>query len=189
VYRRTAGGGRGEEREAEFDRERSLKVKILITVAIVAAALAACGRNAPEHSPAQMDTDAVAETPGVLGADSGLTGRLVGDWELQSVPPQQMPGIRVSFSVDSCRGTEYFGRVTNYFSGNVGRNPSEFEAFSDSLRDDEFVRFLLHPVENGWLGGAIEGRLGTDTILVNSFVLGPDTLTNIPRRWMLVRSR
>ena len=129
-----------------------------------------CGRGARDSATPQEHTEA-----------------LIGEWELGSIPPQRMPGLHITVSIDSVIGARYFGRLTNYFSGNVGQDPEVFEAFSDSIQTDGGVTFSLPTVGTDMLGMKMEGRLTVDTIELDLFVLGPDTISSGARRWILVR--
>ena len=158
--------------------------RILLIAALAWPGLVACGHGAPETAPPQQRAEATTEKPA-----SGAAAALVGDWELRSDPPQRMPGLRLTVTVDSATGVRYFGRLTNYFSGNVGGDPRVYEAFVDSIRPDGSVTFVLPTVDRDMLGIVMEGTLSADTIQLDTFVLGPDTLSNGTRRWALVKRR
>jgi hypothetical protein len=98
-----------------------------------------------------------------------------------------MPGLHITLTVDSVSGARYFGRLSNYFSGNVGQDPRAFESFSDSVRAGGIVSFSLPSVESDMLGMQMNGRMAVDTIALDMFVLGPDTISSGTRRWILVR--
>ena len=134
----------------------------------------------------------VADAAGVAGEAASATVQedsLTGDWQLRSEPPQRLPGLRITIAVDSVRGSRAFGKLTHYFSGDVGGDPSDYEPFTDSLRQDGTVAFLMPTVDMDYPGIAMLGRFAADTIRLATFVLGPDTLSNGPRRWYLVRQR
>ncbi len=147
--------------------------------------LVGCGRGARDSATPQEHTE--AEPSADLRTVSGPAAALIGKWELASKPPQRMPGLHITVSIDSVIGARYFGRLTNYFSGNVGQDPEVFEAFSDSIRTDGGVTFSLPTVGTDMLGMKMEGRLTVDTIDLDLFVLGPDTISSGARRWILVR--
>lgn len=157
--------------------------------AIIWTALASCGRGSPDPAPAREPGQSTEEghirtSPLGPGASD-----LTGSWELRSDPAQPMPGFRLSLTVDSVVEGRYFGRITNFFSGNVGRNPREFETFSDSILPGGRLTIPIRTVEGGPPRIRLEGTLQTDTIRLHTFVLGPDTLSNSARQWMLVRKR
>jgi len=112
---------------------------------------------------------------------------LLGDWELGSIPPQRMPGISVTVTVDSVNGPRYFGGLSHYFSGNVGQDPRNYEAFVDSIREDDIVTFSMAAARSEAPGMEMRGKFDGDTIALDTFVLGPDTVTSGERRWFLVK--
>jgi len=162
--------------------------KLLIAV-ITWAGFTACGRGAPETAPPQQSAEVATEMRAEAQPAGGTTTGLVGNWELQSDPPQRLPGIRLTVTVDSTSGTRFFGRLSNYFSGDVGIDPRSFESFADSIRPDGSLTFAMPTVDRTMLGIVLEGTYTTDTIRLSRFVLGPDTLSTGTRRWTLVRGR
>jgi hypothetical protein len=185
----------------------------LAVAALTGLGFLACGRGEPDTLPPHQLAEATAATPtaepaaastadavltpasetteksGEDQATPGIAAELVGNWELRSEPPQRMPGLHMTVTVDSTSGTRYFGRLSNYFSGDVGIDPREFEPFVDSIGSDRTVTFVM-PTMDGQLSGIeMEGSLLPDTVRLNKFVLGPDTLSNLARQWVLVRSR
>lgn len=163
--------------------------RILLIAVLVWSGFAACGRGTPEASPPQHRAEDATETPAEARPATGTAAALIGDWELRSDPLQRMPGLRLTVTVDSVTGAWYFGRLTYYFSGNVGGDPREYEPFVDSIRPYGIVTFVLPTVDRDMLGIVLEGTLTTDTIQLDKFVLGPDTLSGGTRRWTLVRRR
>ncbi len=164
-----------------------MHLRILLIAILAWNGFAACGRGAPEAAPPQHrveePTDTVAEPPHAVNP----TTALIGSWELRSDPPQRMPGIRLTVTVDSVFGKQYFGRLTNYFSGNVGGDPREYENIIDSIRAGGAVTFVMPTVDRDMLGIEMHGTLTTDTIHLDRFVLGPDTLSSGARRWLLLK--
>lgn len=159
-----------------------------ILIAVLAwQGFAACGRSDPEMPGPQHSAEQTIETPAGarLEVDSGAA--LIGNWELRSDPPQPMPGFRLTVTVDSATETGYFGRLTNYFSGNVGIDPRQYAAFVDSIRPDGSVTFAMPAIDRTMLGITLQGTLAADTIQLDTFVLGPDTLSGGTRRWALVK--
>ena len=112
---------------------------------------------------------------------------LVGDWHLASDPPMPMPGLQMRFTVDSVDGPTYFGRLSHYFSGNVGGDLTAFKPFVGSMDDDDLVEFRVDQVDPAMLGIVVVGRLGADTIHTNALIIGPDTVSNGDRSWFLVK--
>lgn len=165
---------------------RSLPILLLPLVA-------ACAQGRAPGGEAVRDTgDSAAGvhqvTPPAPDADS-LAFLLVGTWRLRRDPPQPMPGLRVLVTVDSSSGSRFFGRVTEYFSGNVGVDPAAFAAFSETVDDDLAVSIRILQARSREPGLAMRGRLLGDEIRLDSFVLGPDTLSGTGTRWYLTRER
>ena len=161
----------------------------LLIAALIWPAFAACGHGAPEKSPPQQPVEEATETPIEAQPARGAAADLVGDWELQSNPPQRMPGLHLTVTVDSASGSRYFGRLSHYFSGNVGMDPRDFKPFTDSISQDGFVVFAMPTSDREMLGIVMEGTVTADTVRLGRFVLGPDTLSAGARRWALVRRR
>jgi hypothetical protein len=154
---------------------------------IVSTVFAACGRGAPDTATPREGVVLAADSTSEVVSDSGPAAALLGDWVLQGVPPQRMPGLHITLTVDSVSGARYFGRLSNYFSGNVGQDPRAYEAYGDSVRAGGIVSFSLPRVDSDMLGMQMNGRLAVDTIALDIFVLGPDTISAGARRWILVR--
>ena len=161
--------------------------RILLIAALAWPFIAACGRGAPEPAPPQHRAEEATETLVETRSASGMAAALVGNWELRSDPPQRMPGFRLTVTVDSAAGVRYSGRLTNYFSGNVGVDTRMFKEFVDSIRPDGSVAFIMPTYDSAMLGIQLEGDLTADTIHLGTFVLGPDTLSKGTRRWILVK--
>jgi len=156
----------------------------LLLVALLLHGLAGCGGGTQEIVPEmQPDKDTTATQRDGAAA-------FLGDWELRGDPPQRPPGFSLTITVDSAAESHYFGRLTHYFAGNVGRDPREFEAFRDSVRTDGVVSLVIPTVDLDMLGIVMEGSVtAADTIQLSLFVLGPDTLSSGTRRWTLVKER
>jgi hypothetical protein len=160
-----------------------------LSAAILCTAITSCGRGSSDESaalvPNPQDTGAVTEVRPVYG----LAASLVGEWELARIPPQPMPGINITVTIDSAKDVRYYGRISHYFSGNVGQDPNHYAQFTDSILHDRSLIFSMPAVESGMPGLAMEGTLTTDTIMLDTFVLGPDTIRSSQHRWILVRRR
>jgi hypothetical protein len=100
-----------------------------------------------------------------------------------------MPGLSITVTIDSVSGARYFGRLSHYFSGNVGQDPSRYAHFSDSIRGEGTVTFSMPTLGGSVPGMMMAGALVTDTITLHTFVLGPDTISSGLSRWILVRKR
>jgi hypothetical protein len=115
---------------------------------------------------------------------------LIGNWDLATDPPLQMPGLRMRVTIDSARGANFFGRLTFYFSGNVGGDLNAFEPFVGAIDREGNVEFAIERRDPAMLGIGVVGQLVSDTILASTFVIGPDTVTTIAdRSWFFVKGR
>ncbi len=112
----------------------------------------------------------------------------VGQWSLVHEPVHQPsgPGIRLTIAIDSVRGTNVYGRLVQYFAGNVGADPSVFRPFTGTVSADGSLSIPITPVDPAALGLVLVGRLGGDSIHLRTFVLGPDTVSGTGR-WLLLK--
>jgi hypothetical protein len=115
---------------------------------------------------------------------------LLGEWSLATDPPMQRPGLQLRITIDSAQGSSFFGRLTFYFSGDVGGDPDAFEPFVGTVDRDGGVSYTIRQRDPTMLGIAVVGRLQADTILADTFVIGPDTVTTMPgRNWFFVKEK
>ena len=152
--------------------------RVLTALLCVTAPLACAQGNSASGDLEQAD----AATVEVQSATA-----LVGNWDLAADPPLAPPGLHMSFTVDSVDGATYFGRLSHYFSGNVGGDLAAFKPFVGSMSDDDLVEFRVDQVDPAMLGIVVVGRLGADTIHTNALIIGPDTVSNGDRSWFLVK--
>jgi hypothetical protein len=114
---------------------------------------------------------------------------LVGNWHLRPAAPirQGGPGIRLTLTIDSVRAERLYGRLAHFFAGNVGMDPSDYAPFVGSASEGEVAMRLEHrnPAAPAL---AFAGRVSGDTIALDTFVIGPDTLSR-DADWILVRER
>lgn len=157
-----------------------MRRSLVLTASLLYLAAAACSRGG-------AGVDTASGLP--AHSDSGAAATLLGNWELRRIPPRSMPGLSLTLQIDSTRGARYFGRLIHYFAGDVGQDPSDYEAFADSIRRDDHLIFTIRAVDRRMLGMVMAGRLTADTVELETFVLGPDTLSDGPFRWILVRGR
>ncbi|UCD24282.1 MAG: hypothetical protein JSW51_14885 [Gemmatimonadota bacterium] len=152
----------------------------LLIILICAAAPLSCARgNSGSGDPERSEVP----TPAAQSAAS-----LVGNWDLASDPPLPPPGLHMSFTVDSVDGATYYGRLSHYFSGNVGGDLSAFKPFTGSMGDDGSVEFRADMTDPDMLGIVVVGLWQPDTIRVNQLVVGPDTLSARSERiWLLLK--
>jgi hypothetical protein len=123
-------------------------------------------------------------------SERGAAQTLLGDWSLATDPPMQMPGLQLRVTIDSAQGSSFFGRLTFYFSGDVGGDPDAFEPFVGALDRDGGVSYTIRQRDPTMLGIALVGRLHADTILADTFVIGPDTVTTTTgRSWFFVKAK
>ncbi len=112
----------------------------------------------------------------------------VGQWSLVHEPPRESssPGIQLTIAIDSVRGTNVYGRLVQYFAGNVGADPAVFQPFKGTVSADGSLSIPITPVDRAALGLVLVGSLGTDSIHLRTFVLGPDTVSGTGR-WLLLK--
>lgn len=146
-----------------------MPLRLMIGITVVLFGIAACGRSKADAVPIHE------------------AAPLIGEWKLRSAPAQRAPGLQLTIEVSTADGAQYTGRLTNYFSGNVGGDPDRYEAFADTVRHGT-VRFFIRAVDRRMLGIVLQGTARCDTIPLDLFVLGPDTLSPGSRQWFLVRS-
>jgi len=149
-------------------------MKLWLSVALLGGVPLGCASGGAGGNEAQQD---VAQT-------------LLGDWSLATDPPMQRPGLQLRVTIDSARGSSFFGRLTFYFSGDVGGDLGEFEPFVGTLDRDGGVRYTIRRRDPAMLGITVFGRLQADKILADTFVIGPDTVTTMAgRSWFFVKER
>lgn len=122
------------------------------------------------------DTIAPAQRP-------GLTGR----WLL--VTPEPRPGragLRLTITLDSAHADTVYGRVTHFFSGNMGIDPAELAPIRGTRTEDGVVRLPIPWLHRDSPGMLFVGRLARDTIELDTVRIGPDTVEHA-RAWRLVR--
>jgi len=130
---------------------------------------------------------------GALAADArpdsvpSVTGR----WSLRRSPPPEnaMSRIRLELEIDSAPGSTLFGRLVSYLAGDVGIDPDVFPRFGGALTDDGKITIRIGHADTLISGFVLRGTLGADTIPLDLFVIGPDTVSNGAWRWSLVRER
>jgi hypothetical protein len=115
--------------------------------------------------------------------------QLVGNWHLRPAAPIRRggPGIRLTLTIDSVSAQHLYGRLAHYFAGNVGMDPSDYTPFVGSGSQGEVAMRLEHRDPAG-PALAFAGRVSGDTIALDTFVIGPDTLSR-DADWILVREQ
>ena len=113
---------------------------------------------------------------------------LVGQWYLATrPPPRATPGIRLTLTVDSGTTQAFFGRLSSYMAGNVGVDPTLFQPFRGTLSGDSVVNIVVEPDRADAPRMQFTGQLARDTVRLETFAIGRDTLTEGSRGWLLVR--
>lgn len=162
---------------------------------------ACAGRQASERTPRETAADSTppgtitvqietpADTRRAAATQPGDRHPIVGRWSLErdTRPEPPVSGIQLGITIDSVRGDVLHGRLTHYFSGNVGADPSRFRPFEGSVSTDTIVRIPIVLVDSDAPGIMLVGRLAGDAIVLATFVLGPDTVSGRGGRWLLVR--
>jgi hypothetical protein len=144
-----------------------------ITVLTLACARANSGVDEPHGS------DSLAE--------QSTTVNLVGDWLLRADPPLPPEGLRITVTVDSAGSSTLFGRISHFFSGDVGTDPREFMPFTGSIALSGAVAFTIEKRDPTLPGLSLVGQIVGDTLRCHRLVLGPDTLTGGNRSWLFVK--
>jgi hypothetical protein len=112
---------------------------------------------------------------------------LEGTWELAfATAARATPGLRLSARVDSGGADGFYGRVTHFFSGNVGIDPGLFRPFRGTLSDG-VVDLAVEPATSDAPRLHFVGRLSGDTIQLQTFTIGRDTVEASSGRSFLIR--
>jgi len=134
-----------------------------------------------------------ADDSGALTADArpDSVPPVTGRWSLQRSPPPESPvsRIQLELEIDSAPGGVLFGRLTSYLAGDVGIDPSVFPRFGGALTDEGKITIRIGHADTLISGFVLRGTAGPDTIPLDLFVIGPDTVSDGPWRWSLVRLR
>ncbi len=167
-----------------------MRCRLWIVLGVVAISLA-CSKaetgDTPEPGQPADSAAAVTEQAAAIAAPTETS--LVGDWSLTSAPAQRMPGMRLTITVDSAAGAALWGRLTNYFAGNMGTSPEAYQPFTAAIDEEGEIDVSIPATDPDYLGIVFAGVLVGDSIALDTFVLGPDTMTNGNLRWALVKNR
>jgi len=120
-------------------------------------------------------------------AGQQAAANLVGDWLLRADPPLPPDGLRITVTLDSTVASDVFGRISHFFSGNVGSDPRAYVPFVGALTDGGTIEFTVRHREPTQPGLSVFGRVAGDTVRCDRLVLGPDTLTGGSRSWLFVK--
>ncbi len=131
------------------------------------------------------DSDALhrIDSPPGQSADA----HLVGNWLLRADPPLPPDGLRITVTIDSAKSSNVFGRISHYFSGNVGTDPREYRPFVGVLKARGGVEFTIDKTDPTLPGLSVVGQFAADTLRCQRLLLGPDTLTGGNREWLFVK--
>jgi len=149
--------------------------------AVLGLLAAGCGTRPPADDSAALAADTQPDSV------PPVTGR----WSLQRSPPPEnaMSHIRLELEIDSAPGGTLFGRLASYMAGDVGIDPSVFPRFGGALTPEGTVTIRIGHADTLISGFVLRGRVDIDTIPLDLFVIGPDTVSDGPWRWSLVRLR
>ncbi len=151
--------------------------RIASAVAIVV--VIGCGTRPPAgRDPGPSEAQQTAASP-----------RVTGHWALDVYPAADDPTTRMwlELQIDSVADGRLFGRLTSYLAGDVGIDPSVFPRFDGEITGEGTVFIRIGHADRAVSNIAFRGTLLTDTIPLDLFVVGPDTVSGGARRWRLVR--
>jgi hypothetical protein len=133
---------------------------------------AAAARAAPTHVPMQ----------------SSPAGALVGSWVLRTLESSRR-GPRLQLAIDSARGTTFRVRVAFLMQGDVGLDPTRFEATRGEITPDGMVHLTIQLRGRAEPEGELAGTLAGDTIRLGTFQWGNADQAATGVHWLLVRER
>jgi len=115
---------------------------------------------------------------------------IVGNWILETTPPESLPGrMLLEVRIDSVSAGRLYGRLVHYFAGDVGVDSSAFPQFDGEIGGARVVQLVIRAAANPSAAFRLTGPLGRDTIPLETFIVGPDTLSGHERDWRLVRRK
>ncbi len=113
---------------------------------------------------------------------------LVGAWRLAAdAPATAQPGLQITLRVDSGEIRAFRGHVAFFFSGDVGVDPAMFRPFMGTLSEDGFVDLPVFPATANAPPLHFSGHFAGDTVRLERFTIGRDTVTTARARWFLIR--
>lgn len=82
------------------------------------------------------------------GSRASLAAAMLGTWSYASAPvPREEPslnaGLHVTIAIDSVDGSQFRGRVTLWFAGDVGLSPEAFGPVAGSVDGDTRVTLVI----------------------------------------------
>ena len=95
--------------------------------------------------------------------------------------------MRLVLRIDSVVSGALSGGLDWYFAGNMGSDASDFPKFSGTTSGDTAFSIAIWPAGMPSAGFQFGGRPTADTLHLDTFVVGPDTLSGGAVAWMLVR--
>ncbi len=113
-------------------------------------------------------TDAVAPSAVMLGEWSYAAPNRIVD------PPVLNTGLHVSVRVDSVEGMLFGGRVTLWFTGDVGISPSAFGRIAGRIDEHNGVTLEIPRASPSQVAVIVVGELGGDVLTVHDCYSGAD---------------
>jgi hypothetical protein len=95
--------------------------------------------------------------------------------------------MQLAITIDSVVRGQVYGALTSYFAGDVGADPAVFSDFEGHVAGDT-LSLSIRPANEPSAGFRLLGKPRGDTLHLDTFVVGPDTLSGRGRHWMLVRA-
>lgn len=183
----------------------------LLRTLLAVAALAACGKprpamqGAPPSPPAAVPDSNLADStaPRTGATDSAAAARaalthvpmqpsparaLVGSWVLRTLEPGRR-GPRLQLAIDSASGRTFRVRVAFLMQGDVGLDPTRFEATRGEIAPDGMVHLTIQLKGRTAPEGELAGTLAGDTIRLGTFHWGGANQATTSVHWLLVRER
>lgn len=168
-----------------------LNGQIMFALVVLATLAGSCARraDAPGETSARQPRDAQPPDPSQTGeivkriddaAQPKPSGPhpMLGEWALTVGDVSGgTPGLRLTLVVDSGTSEAFFGRVTHFFSGNVGLDPRIFRPFRGTVSEDGRVEIPIEPATSDAPPLHLGGRLRGDALQLDSFTVGRDTIT------------
>jgi hypothetical protein len=112
---------------------------------------------------------------------------LPGYWVLEHEPVTRGPGIQLELELDSVVRSVVYGRLAHYFAGDIGVDPTSFPRLTGTLTDADYLTIRIEHAEVEAAGFELAGQVAGDTIPLDLWVIGPDTIGRTGAGWRLVR--
>ncbi len=144
------------------------------------------GSTTSGQAGAETRDTVIPRGPPVAGAPQ--PHQLAGAWvlEFETMSPAG-GGLQLALTVDSGDAAGFYGRVSHFFSGNVGIDPGILRPFRGTLMEG-LVDLAVEPATENAPRLHILGHLSGDTIRLERFTIGRDTVEAGSGRSSLIRS-